>query len=156
MNVKPTVIRQRFKSSRRLSMILLVSPWHVRAAWMRLIPNAPTASCCNCAVLSNIRMWIMIWLGVSLFHSLCQLQPTPSNFRHRPNHLCVASDSSAVFTGNVHDWPCGGTQADSLQAWCAVPSPLSCSRTIAKLVLAIMIMRCSAEERLTVQVHPDT
>ena len=47
-------------------MTLLGSPRQVSAAWMRLTPRAPTASCCSCAVLSSIRMWIRIWLGGSL------------------------------------------------------------------------------------------
>ena len=47
-------------------MTLSGFPWQVSAAWMRLTPRAPTASCCSWAVLSSMRMWIRIWLGGSL------------------------------------------------------------------------------------------
>ena len=87
-------MREREMSENRDEMILEMSLPMVRAAWMKLTPSTPSASCCSWAVESSMRMWIMTVLGW-LLHP----PPTP----YQPNRLlwtCVIMQ----FIGPVPVW----------------------------------------------------
>lgn len=64
----PTSMRDLLRSENSEEMILETSLPIVSAACMKLTPSTPRASCCSCAVLSSILMWIMMLLG-RLLHS---------------------------------------------------------------------------------------
>ena len=81
----------------------------VKAAWMRLMPSTPTASCCSCAVLSSIRMCITTVLGSALQQSgilhLAGLGHTMAAIQHQALQDCkqgcaVIADEHSSLVGH--------------------------------------------------------